>query len=878
MCVQPFRKALPLILLIALLTVDACSRATAEDKVQVNWEPDNFFVVCQEDKPCLLDRQESEKVARLMSEAVDAMKKLPFKAPRDWGKRIGRGTINDYIELYQRGTDVLAAASPDCGSPTDYARMLVGAAIRDPYFAGKDYLVFYFMAHEVVHLIQYGYPFFDEVLCKTAVPGWILESIATAVGLEAMRKKYPGVAPSKRDDREARMFSGLRRYDKPLPDRKLVPKDEPTKYERQEELWSGDYDQYYTASFWRHIANAHHHGRYDFLSKYMNRGGRIGDWMPWLRNNIEDDLATDLGIIFTGFLADYAGWGDPGFPGLYFGRRTWLKEAFGGCEQVYLDKNNPSGHVDLKVLPLSGKCIEVRVSTLGKGGLKEGESAAIQAAAVITDGPLSDRDGLHLALAASNDKKEFLCAREVKRHRKLGLGRCILVPDDGKIHLDGGEKEARVWNVAAQETASNPVRRQERSDGRAGELINVYTVSYTPLDLSTRDTIYGGRDPLSTRLYFILDVTTMEVDGHGATTGPAKKRTTASLQPARASDPQTTLPKQDSNGQPANSFALPASLRPALPAAPAPPSAEYIGKLSTLVVTQGAWDGSGTGADTTTLVLTPVVRNGENYDPHPLSIGETGGVTVGLQGNLGGQPLVGVGVGTLQVAEFTDLVFRGRFQGTVCRSANMKPNVGCGSPLPVAGDIVKAFAGSRLPGYYMRIEDTPGVALYRQATEQGMSTFTSYTPGSPTVGSGSAPQPGNSNGTTHSLSDCACTCEERDTTNEAAEQLKARREAGEEVSVGEIMGLTRCASRCQREYMVCEMQKTERERAAAKKSASEAPANCDCGCDGLDRIQRESAALQAQVQAGQAMPLQALEQLGRCMSVCQGEYARCLTR
>ena len=452
---------------------------------QVDWVPVNFFVVCEDGHPCPLDQEQSERVASMMSEALGGVKKMPFRAPQDWGKRVGRGTVNDYIELYQRGRG-LAGAVPMCGNNgRKRSNMVVGPDSTNAYFDGKDYLLYYFMAHEIFHLTQFGYAFSEQQVCGT-VPGWILEGMATAVGLEVMRKRYPSVAPSTSDDREARQFSGFRHYDEPLPhhyaDHKGV------------DMFSGNFPLYYTSSFWRHLANAYHQGDYGFLGAYMDRAGRKGDWMPWLRNNIEHDIGADLGMVFAGFLADYAGWGEPRYPGTFYGRKKWLEGAFSGCEQVVLDKNNAMGSVELEILPLSGKCIEVRVAALGESGLQEGESAAIQIAAFVMMGAPDNRDGLHLSMALSNDKDNFHCAKEVKRNGTTqGIGKCVLVPDDGKIRLNGGSIDGRVWNVKVQ----------EKGEGK-GELVNIYTASYTPVDVSSSDTDYGGKNPVYARFYFAL--------------------------------------------------------------------------------------------------------------------------------------------------------------------------------------------------------------------------------------------------------------------------------------------------------------------------------------------------------------------------------------
>ena len=376
----------------------------------------------------------------------------------------------------------------------------IGSLFTD--FDDRDYLLYYFMAHELFHVLQSEYPFFDPVSCAN-VPGWIYEGTATAVGQEAMRKRYPSVTPEKRDDRVAGNFSGMRRYDRPLPD---------VKFRDGQEVRTGDMDSYRTSSFWRHLAEAHYKGRYDFLSDYMKNKDWHGDWVAWLRNNVELGTGVHLGMVFGGFLADYAGWGDSGYPGMYFGRDRWLEESFSGCESIDLDKSEATDYVDVDLRPLTGKCIQVHVSALGENGLSEGESAAVQIVATIMSGPPSSREGLHLGLAASNDKEKFHCAREIYDHGKRGLGRCLFVPDDGKVRINGAPLDARNWNVFAQEKGDPPEQRQEAGE-RKSELANLYTVSYTPITVSSKDTKYGGIDPITVRFYFTLDVAKLEFNG-----------------------------------------------------------------------------------------------------------------------------------------------------------------------------------------------------------------------------------------------------------------------------------------------------------------------------------------------------------------------------
>ena len=94
---------------------------------------------------------------------------------------------------------------------------------------------------------------------------------------------------------------------------------------------------------------------------------------------------------------------------------------------------------------------------------------------------------------------------------------------------------------------------------------------------------------------------------------------------------------------------------------------------------------------------------------------------------MAGEPLGALNPGSLVVEEFSDLVFRARYSGTLCRLKEMDPKKPCPNPIPVNGQIVKAFAGTRLPGNHMAIERTEGTEMYRKANEQGLAEWSTTT-------------------------------------------------------------------------------------------------------------------------------------------------------
>jgi hypothetical protein len=836
--------------------------AADESEFQTGWTPNSYKLVCNPADSCIHNESVHQKAEELMPEVVTGIRQLKFDAPVYWGKRVGRDTADDHIELYETSDFTIAATRARC-LKLGYEQSIVKIGTQFTQFDDRDYLLYYFMSHELFHVIQNEQPFFDAETCAR-IPQWIKEGTATAVGQATMRKRYPSVAPEKRDPRVARNFSGLRRYDKPLPDRKL---------EEDRTPWPANEDAYRTSSFWRHLAEAHYQGRYDFLKDYMKNREWHGDWVAWLRNNVELGTGAHLGMVFGGFLADYAGWGDSGYPGMYYGRRKWLYETFTGCETLYLNKSEAADYVDIDLKPLAGKCIEVYVSALGENGLNEGESAAVQVAAIIMSGPPSSRDGLHLSMAASNDKDRFHCAREVKRKGRKGVGRCLFVPDDGKIRLNGGPVDARFWNVFAQEKGDPPERRQESGEDK-GELANLYTVSYTPVSVSSKTTKHGGSDPITARFYFALDVAKLEFNGQKpASSGPGKKRTVGSF--AEGSDPQTTLPKQDISGNRANSYSLPGQFRPGTPSPPTP-DGFVPGKLSNIVVSQQLWEGDTSVSDTASVSLIPARQTENNtYEPYPLSVGETGNFPVSMIGSLAGEALGALAPGSLEVEEFSDLAFRASYNGTLCRLKEMDPEKECPNPIPVSGQIVKAFAGTRLPGRHMVIERTPGTEMYRKANEQGLAEWSTRSSAAGSSGSG-PPSPGSSGSSGGAIQDCACTCEEREATIRLGEELKSRLEAGEDIAAGEIMGLGRCNTACQREYMVCEMEKNEKEKEARKASHPATPTGeCDCSCAALKNLESQTTELLGRFQSGDQSAMQEMQKLGQCMSACQVELMAC---
>jgi len=854
-----------LLLVLAVAPLAAHAQAT---QFQRNWQPNDYRFHCAgEGGACILDAEDQGYVIDMLKRAVSDFRGTGFRTPTWWAdRRHDLSTGAEYIELLDTGKNNAAFVScvPDQGTGAiKKAVMNVGNKFEYLRDYGADNMTYSHLIHELFHLSQYEYPFWDPAKCYKfgGVPGWLSESTAQAVGIQMMIERYRSDWPPKRSESEVIELAGLRRYDKTLPIR--VHK------EGGGEVLSGDPMFYKTHSFWRHIAEAHHGGKMDYLGEYMKRPQPAGGtWLSWLNANTVKHTGAELGMVFSGFLADYAGWGDRGHAGEFLGRKKWLTGAFGGCKTVYLSKAEPADYVEVDLQPVSGNCIEVVVPTMGPAGLTEDDSFAVQAAAVVMAGPQSGRGGIHLAMAASNDKRKFLCADEVKQRRKAGLGKCMFNPDDGKVRMNGGAIDARLWEVVAQQIGT---------DSRDGELKNLYTVSYTPTSISMRDTDYGPSDLLSVGLYFVLDVAKLEMDGQ-------KKKGAVGSFGAGGADPQTTLPKRDASGKPVNSYSKPDPFQPQLPVPPEaalPPEAE--GKLSSIVV--GELAGGGVAA-ASSVVLLPAKENARGeLDSHALSVGETGSFPLMISANINGEPASSLPGSELVVEEFTDLALRARYRGTLCRHRDLelsRPGQPvenpCRNPFPVSGEIVKAFAGSRLPGRYMVTERTEGTEMYRKANERSLAEWSMPIPGGSGPGSGES-APGAGGGSGAAIPDCACTCDERSEALRQAEELTAREAAGGDVSAGAIMGLMRCQQQCQSEYMLCVMEEDKARKAqkAAEQAALEdkLQEECDCSCEALHAAQGRTEELLKAYGAGEAAALDELQRIGSCMGACQGAMMAC---
>jgi hypothetical protein len=174
---------------------------------------------------------------------------------------------------------------------------------------------------------------------------------------------------------------------------------------------------------------------------------------------------------------------------------------------------------------------------------------------------------------------------------------------------------------------------------------------------------------------------------------------------------------------------------------------------------------------------------------------------------------------------------------------------------------------------YFRYGVPGGSSSSSPASGSGSSSGSSSDSGSAGAGTAIAGMPA---GTGGSLNNCNCSCEEREKTLHQAEDLKARKAAGENISGAAFMDLMGCVSACQSEYMICELEKNRQaEQTRDTNRQSRAETSCDCSCSALESLESRTQSLLENYRSGDQSALAEMQQLGQCMSVCQNEMMNC---
>ena len=105
-----------MVLLVAPLAAD-------DSQLQEDWSPNVYKVVCKPPEACLYSESVHAKAELLMPQAVTGIRQLNFKAPVYWGKRVGKGTAGDHIELNETAAETIARTTPRC-RPIGYEELV----------------------------------------------------------------------------------------------------------------------------------------------------------------------------------------------------------------------------------------------------------------------------------------------------------------------------------------------------------------------------------------------------------------------------------------------------------------------------------------------------------------------------------------------------------------------------------------------------------------------------------------------------------------------------------------------------------------------------------------------------------------------------------
>jgi hypothetical protein len=379
--------------------------------------------------------------------------------------------------------------------------------VNETLLTGKpSYFTAFVASHELFHTILTNAP---ENLkanrhrsSNCYWPGWMEEAMADAAAIGFTRRNFPRAFPIRPGRIMAENMVGLRDYTKPL----------------HHAFPSNSVDDYNTNSFWLHLADFYHSGRFKFLYDYGKvpapaYGGRKEDWLRWLDKRLESDpkVRTPLYRVYPGFLTHFAGEWAKGGVGEKFGRSRWLTRAFGGCKNVTVSPTEPYKEISVSVEPMAGRCITVRVD-----GIQPADLVTVKLGALTGDLVLAD--SLHLGFVDTNDQTRFNCAQAARKHKPPpGLVGCLFEPVTGTISgSDYAPASARMWYASALELGPGSDQRR-RTNRNAIE--NIYILSYVPKEPWLEK--LEGKSAETVTIGVGLEWSALSVDGEDTNDGAA---------------------------------------------------------------------------------------------------------------------------------------------------------------------------------------------------------------------------------------------------------------------------------------------------------------------------------------------------------------------
>lgn len=757
-----------------------------DSELQVNWSPNSYAFFCGEfpdtkrNTHCL-SQAVRKRVTDALSRAATKIRSLGFRAPPVLAlKRSGR------IRLYSGPGAGVAGTNAPCNTNA-VSFMTVSQGVI-PY-ATQDHLLTYFMGHELIHAMQPAYPiFFLGAGSNCGVrEGWVSEGMADAISLHATRQLYPNMFPATSSEKEAKRFSGSRRYDVPLD--KVIYKD-------GKATNTGEDIYYATNSLFRHIAEVHHAGSYKYLNNYSRIKPDANGLIRWLDNRLRTDpkIKLPLAMVYALFVTDFAGWGELKLPGQHFGPDRWLGRSFGGCHTLALNPQAPSQKKTIKIHSAAAQCFKVVVS-----GLKNGERTAVKVNAFPKKSGTKKAvramaDELHLGRAWTTDKSGHHCAKAIREKGIFGMGPCGLVPDTGEIKIAGTYRGVRNWTVTTQYP-------------KGGGFENVYVLSRMPIRPKK-----GKHKKMEVDVRFTLDLSNLSVNGK-------KQKNVVGHTGPTPTNSQESLPLSNPQGKRVITYTNPPMIRPNLPVMiPTNVPLDKDG-LSTLIFSSvdilANEDGYESISQGESYTVMPLEKDGKGYKLRPLKIGDTGSFPASIIGGPRGVPYSTVTPGTLVVEQFDHYTLRARFSGVVCNITKASPKNKCPNPKKVSGEMVKGFPAAHLPESRFIAYDTPGTKMYRDTKamffERRMSMFPGGGGGPGDNGGSGSGKAGGGGKAGTVKGGCDCSCEEFEKMQEAAKSMKKGGKRPSRSAMRTAQKMAMCMQQCMSTYSTC-AQKSRKKR------------------------------------------------------------------
>lgn len=810
---------------------------------------------------------------------------------------------DDDLGIYISGSDCKIGSSSTPVSKYNYRNWIaLNTNIKDK----ADHNLRHTYSHELFHAFQDGYPLFeyDCVISVGAPPGWITEATADAAANILTEHAFPSAWKNRSDAGSLAMRSYRIAFQDRLDwlvdpyfksDVAPIWTDYAKKTSRTDKIMeagaASDLIEYYTSSFWQFLARRSTGIRADKANP-TEVAKLLSTWIPLLQTQPDTSVSISKGWLklvddyvevklplndkpsdhnedgsalyawFPEFLTEYASWWEERYPQLAKSESTWHEYAFGKCETITLKPSRSSSGSTQKVTlnnfrKNSGRCINVELS-----GFTGPVTIKVHADAKNT----VRADQLHLGLARieaplKKGKKVRSCWDNWDSDRIM----CLL---PGKVESDPPGKTWKAEQFSAQ-------------------------------------TLNLGKGPVSARLTYVLSNVAMYMED---------TRTIENLN-------LTFSAFYNFGGD--KTFAPPNSIRPQNPTQlsqimtgdnkkqifyrlyTSPPIG--VGGMFPIELNEiESGEQPRCGGDSK-YTYCAYDTGGDYYiRPGPnVSFGQIGRIFAAVHKNAVNGPMLMSTYCSPDADQKAVEILDSSEDGVVIRvntdlcDVPEPDNNYCGRKptCPVRDHLLTTMTLGLGREHFAETAPihqlTPGTRfdmdLYFRYGVPTESFSSSSDPGGnsgdasesgPTTGSGtgeSSPAVPGGSSNDGVLDNCVCTCEEREDALRQAEDLKARSEAGEEISGTAFMALMNCASECQTEYMICVMEENNEKEAAEEAQRQSTSSNqCDCSCTAINELESNMKTLMEEFNTRDQSALVRLEELGQCMNVCAGQIAECM--